>query len=246
MGVLSSSIHSFFVSIVYSLFDNCVVFIFYYLFSCNWSCYFILKLSPKYTRRHSFLSKKISSDSSTANMHSTTLISALALAGTALSVPLFVPRQASACFIVGDTTLPAEVEDVVTSLQNTITCDASTTTLSGVPDVTSGSTTFSSIAFSEFATETPLASTDLALFQDQLNVYLATEAGIRSVGGGLGIKAPKFFLAMQVARIKTAQGIEITDPGQTVEHLLGKVTKNAVKESQATLDQITALASELA
>merc|ERR1712093_112661 len=256
--VLSSSIHSFFVSIVYSLFDNCVVFIFYYLFSCNWSCYFILKLSPKYTRRHSFLSKKISSDSSTANMHSTTLISALALAGTALSVPLFVPRQASACFIVGDTTLPAEVEDVVTSLQNTITCDASTTTLSGVPDVTSGSTTFSSIDFSasssspltfalsEFATETPLASTDLALFQDQLNVYLATEAGIRSVGGGLGIKAPKFFLAMQVARIKTAQGIEITDPGQTVEHLLGKVTKNAVKESQATLDQITALASELA
>merc|ERR1712093_5328 len=283
--VLSSSIHSFFVSIVYSLFDNCVVFIFYYLFSCNWSCYFILKLSPKYTRRHSFLSKKISSDSSTANMHSTTLISALALAGTALSgtirpdppsnpttptqisktpvltnlpVPLFVPRQASACFIVGDTTLPAEVEDVVTSLQNTITCDASTTTLSGVPDVTSGSTTFSSIDFSasssspltfalsESATETPLASTDLALFQDQLNVYLATEAGIRSVGGGLGIKAPKFFLAMQVARIKTAQGIEITDPGQTVEHLLGKVTKNAVKESQATLDQITALASELA
>ncbi|PVH88043.1 hypothetical protein DL98DRAFT_447492 [Cadophora sp. DSE1049] len=191
-------------------------------------------------------------------MHSATLISALALAGTALSVPLFVPRQASACFIVGSTTLSAEVEDVVTSLQSTITCSPDTTTLSGVPDVTSGSTTFSSIDFSasssspltfalsEFATETPLASTDLALFQDQLNVYLATEAGIRSVGGGLAIKAPKFFLAMQVARIKTAQGIEITDPGQTVEHLLGKVTKNAVRESQATLDQITALASELA
>ncbi|KAH6721316.1 hypothetical protein DL95DRAFT_461624 [Leptodontidium sp. 2 PMI_412] len=191
-------------------------------------------------------------------MHSTTLISALALAGTAFSVPLFHPRQADACFIIGSTTLPAEVADVVTSLANTITCSSSSTTLSGVPDVTSGSTTFSSINFasssssaltfalSEFATETPLASTDLALFQDQLNVYLATEAGIRSVGGNLAIKAPKFFLAFQVARIKTAQGIAITDPGQTVEHLLGKVTKNAIKESQATLDQITALASVLA
>lgn len=66
------------------------------------------------------------------------------------------------------------------------------------------------------------------------------------MGGNLAIKAPKFFLAFQVARIKTAQGIAITDPGQTVEHLLGKVTKNAIKESQATLDQITALASVLA
>ncbi|KAK0099800.1 hypothetical protein ONS95_008561 [Cadophora gregata] len=191
-------------------------------------------------------------------MYSTALISALALAGTALSVPLFVPRQTTACFVVGSTTLPAEVQDVVTSLQDTITCSSTVKTISGVPDVTSGSTTFSSIDFSassssplafalsEFATDTPLASTDLALFQDQLNVYLATEAGIRSVGGGLGIKAPKFFLAMQVARIKTAQGIAITDPGQTVEHLLGKVTKNAVRESQTTLDQITALASQLA
>ncbi|KAG4439395.1 hypothetical protein IFR05_005144 [Cadophora sp. M221] len=191
-------------------------------------------------------------------MHSTTLLSALALAGTALSVPLFVPRQADACFIIGSTTLPAEVADVVTALGSSITCSTSATTISNVPDVTSGSTTFSSINFasssssaltfalSEFATETPLASTDLALFQDQLNVYLATEAGIRSVGGNLAIKAPKFFLAFQVARIKTAQGIAITDPGQTVEHLLGKVTKNAIRESQATLDQITALASVLA
>lgn len=56
---------------------------------------------------------------------------------------------------------------------------------------------------------------------------------------------PKFFLAFQVARIKTAQGVAITDPGQTVEHLLGKVTKNAAGESKDLLDQVTALADQL-
>lgn len=50
-----------------------------------------------------------------------------------------------------------------------------------------------------------------------------------------------------MARINTAQGTAITNPGQTVEHLLGKVIKNAGSgESQATKDQITALASVLA
>lgn len=66
------------------------------------------------------------------------------------------------------------------------------------------------------------------------------------MGGNLAIKAPKFFLSFQIARIKTAQGTAITDPGQTVEHLLGKVIKNAGSaESQATKDAITALASNL-
>ena len=147
---------------------------------------------------------------------------------------------------------------MVTSLQNTVTCSATAKTISGVPDVTSGSTTFSSINFasssssplsfalSKFATATPLASTDLQLFQDELNVYLATEAGLRSVGGSLAIKVPKFFLAYQIARIKTAQNVAITDPGQTVEHLLGKVTKNAAGESKALLAQVTALSKVLA
>jgi hypothetical protein len=53
-------------------------------------------------------------------------------------------------------------------------------------------------------------------------------------------------LSFQIARIKTAQGIAITDPGQTVEHLLGKVLKNAIRESQATLDAVTTLSTELA
>ncbi len=62
----------------------------------------------------------------------------------------------------------------------------------------------------------------------------------------MAIKAPKFFLSFQISRILTAQGTKITDPGQTVEHLLGKVIKNAGSgESQATKDSITALASVL-
>ena len=38
---------------------------------------------------------------------------------------------------------------------------------------------------------------------------------------------------------------QITDPGQTVEHLLGKVISNAGSEAQATKDKVTALASVL-
>jgi hypothetical protein len=153
--------------------------------------------------------------------------------------------------------LPAEVTDTVTAIQDAITCSTSKTTISGVPDVTSGGVTFSSINFatskqtalqfalSEFATTEPLANNDLATFQNQLNTYLATEAGIRSVGGSLAIKVPKFFLEFQVSRIQTAQGNAPTDPGLTVEHLLGKVTKNAAGESQTLLNQVTALASQL-
>ncbi|KAH7408636.1 hypothetical protein DE146DRAFT_384524 [Phaeosphaeria sp. MPI-PUGE-AT-0046c] len=167
------------------------------------------------------------------------------------------PRQA-ACFIVGDETLPAEVADVATTLVNTVTCSATAKTLSTVPDVTSGATTFSSIDFSqsnlsplgfaldEFATATPLASTNLKKFQDSLNVYLATEVGIRSTGGDLAIKVPKFFLQMQVSRIQTAQGNPPAAAGAQVDHLRDKVTKNAAGESKALLDQVIALADVLA
>ncbi|KAF8866102.1 hypothetical protein BDZ45DRAFT_720260 [Acephala macrosclerotiorum] len=190
-------------------------------------------------------------------MHTSTVIASLALFGTAFSAPTLSSR-ATACFVIGSTALPAEVQDSVNAIQSAITCDTSKTTLSGVPDVSSGGITFSSIDFSQssqtplafalstFATATPLASTNLTLFQNQLNTYLATEAGIRSVGGNLAIKAPKFFQSFQIARILTAQGTTITDPGQTVEHLLGKVIKNAGSaETQATKDAITALATQL-
>lgn len=146
----------------------------------------------------------------------------------------------------------------MTSIQSSITCSSTAKTISGVPDVTSGGVSFSSVNFaaskdqtplefalSEFATATPLASSDLATFEDELNVYLATEAGIRSVGGSLAIKVPKFFLEFQVSRIQTAQGNAPTDPALTVDHLLGKVLKNAAGESQALLDQVSALAKVL-
>ncbi|KAL6702523.1 hypothetical protein ACN47E_001587 [Coniothyrium glycines] len=175
---------------------------------------------------------------------------------SALPTTDITPRQASACFVVGSTTLPAEVASVVTSLQNSITCSGTSKTISNVPDVTSGSVSFSSIDFSQsaqtplefalskFATGDPLASTDLQTFQDSLNVYLATEAGIRSVGGSLAIKVPKFFLEMQVSRIETAQGNPPTEAGLQVLHLRDKVTKNAAGESKALLDQVVALAAE--
>lgn len=127
-----------------------------------------------------------------------------------------------------------------------------------MPDVTSGNVSFSNIDFSQsadtplqfalntFATADPVASSDLQAFQDQLNVYLATEAGLRSVGGSLAIKVPKFFLAMQVSRIQTAQGNPPTAAGQQVDHLRDKVTKNAAGEDKALLDQVTQLATVLA
>ncbi|KAF2499914.1 hypothetical protein BU16DRAFT_454521 [Lophium mytilinum] len=174
------------------------------------------------------------------------------------SAPLALPRQAQACFVVGSTALPAETATSVESIQSKITCDTSTTTIGTVPDVTEAGVSFSSVNFAAssstplqfaldtFATSTPLASTDLATFQTNLDLYLATEAGLRSTGGSLAIKSPKFFLAFQIARIQTAQGVAITDPSQTVEHLLGKVTKNSASESQALLDQVTALSTQLA
>jgi hypothetical protein len=186
--------------------------------------------------------------------HAITLLSLLSLT---VANPIIFNRQAKACFVVGTTALPAEVADVATSLQNTVTCSATAKTLSNVPDVTSGAVTFSSIDFSkspdtplafalkEFATASPLANTDLKKFQDSLNVYLATEAGIRSTGESLAIKVPKFFLQMQVSRIQTAQGNPPAAAGQQVDHLRDKVTKNAAGESKALLDQVVALAAQL-
>ncbi|KAI0382236.1 hypothetical protein F5Y04DRAFT_51311 [Hypomontagnella monticulosa] len=201
---------------------------------------------------------------------------AAALAGTAVAAPApkipfvassdvipvsntaaVVARQSKACFVIGSTTLPKETADIADDLASTVTCSNTAKTLSNVPDVTSGSTTFSSIDFSQsnqtplqfslsqFATANPLASTDLATFQDMLNVYQATEAGIRSVGGSLAIKVPKFFLEMQVSRIQTAQGNPPTAAGLQVDHLRDKVLKNAPREAQALLNQVTQLATQL-
>lgn len=191
-------------------------------------------------------------------MHATlfTTVALLSSLATALPAANVTPRQAKACFIVGDTALPAIVSDVVASIQDAVTCSADAKTLSDVPDVTSGGQTFSDIDFSTsgqsplqfalglFTTAEPLADSNLQAFQDALNVYLATEAGIRSVGGNLAIKVPKFFLEMQISRIQTAQGNPPTEAGLQIDHLRDKVTEAGAGEDKALLDQVIALATQ--
>ncbi|KAJ4301419.1 hypothetical protein N0V90_003511 [Kalmusia sp. IMI 367209] len=183
------------------------------------------------------------------------VVAALAIGVSA--APTTLNRRQNACFIVGSTALPQETADIADAIASSVTCGTSTT-IGNVPDVTSNGVSFSDIDFSKssstplqfaldnFATADPLASTDLNAFTTNLDLYQATEAGVRSEGGSLAIKEPKFFLAFQVARIKTAQGVAITDPGQTVEHLLGKVQKNAGSADQGLLTQVNALATQLA
>ncbi|KAI0019177.1 hypothetical protein F4780DRAFT_461043 [Xylariomycetidae sp. FL0641] len=207
-------------------------------------------------------------------MHTTTtaLLAALSIAQASAKIPFVsnadvipiseqhIPissRQSQACFVIGSEELPEETADVADALASTVTCSDSDTTLEGVPDVTSGAMTFSSIDFSQsgssplqfaldtFAAGTPLAQSNLQAFQDALNVYQATEAGIRSVGGDLTIKIPKFFLEMQVSRIQTAQGNPPSEAGLQVDHLRDKVLSNAASEDQSLLDEVTALASQL-
>ncbi|KAK0383255.1 hypothetical protein NLU13_9168 [Sarocladium strictum] len=186
-----------------------------------------------------------------------TLLLLFASAGFAATIP--ITRQAAApCFIIGKQVLPASTLKAADALASVATCSADRTTLSGVPDVTVGGATFSDIDFSKsgqsplqfaldrFAGAQPLASSDLQLFKDELDVYTATESGIRSVGGNLAIKVPKFFLEFQVSRIETAQGNPPAGAGQQVDHLLDKVLKNAAGESPALLDQVRQLAANIA
>ncbi|TPX18606.1 uncharacterized protein E0L32_002463 [Thyridium curvatum] len=192
-------------------------------------------------------------------MKTSVILAALACAGTGLAAPAVAERQAAKpCFVIGSTTLPKEVSAAGAALANTVTCSRTAKTLSGVPDVTAGTTSFSAIDFSKskqstlafaldkFATASPLAGNDLKKFQNELDVYVATEVGIRSVGGNLAIKVPKFFLEFQVSRIRVAQGDTPKEPGLQVDHLRDKVLKNAANQDKALLDQVRQLATVLA
>ncbi|EGY23373.1 hypothetical protein VD0002_g3027 [Verticillium dahliae] len=192
----------------------------------------------------------------------------IAIVAASASVALAAPswslfrRQANACFITGTTALPAIVEEDVAGFQDLVTCDAGTTTIQGIPDVQAGNVKFSSVNFADaaaggvsplqfaldtFATTEPLADNDLNTFTNQLVVYLATEAGIRSNGGDVGqIKIPKFFLEMQVSRIRVAQGDTPAEAGLQVDHLRDKVLTNGAAEDQALKDQVTQLAAQTA
>ncbi|KAH8831652.1 hypothetical protein DL96DRAFT_1588553 [Flagelloscypha sp. PMI_526] len=165
-------------------------------------------------------------------------------------------RRQTPCFVTGSVTLPAEVQDSVDALAPVITC-GTTDVFTGVPDVTSGGASFSDIDFRNsdkspvgfaletFATPEDPASADLATLQDQLNTYLAVEAGLRSVGNSADVgklKGPKFFLQFQIARVNTANGVQL-GVADTVEHQLEKVTKNAVGASAAEIAEVNRLAT---
>ncbi|KAF9264217.1 hypothetical protein L218DRAFT_863489 [Marasmius fiardii PR-910] len=181
----------------------------------------------------------------------------LSLFGAAVSAPLIT--RANPCFVTGNVALPQEVQNGLAGLSN-VTCDTSKQVVPGVPDVSSGGITFSSIDFQNsklstlgfalqtFATPANPATADLQTLQNQLNVYLAVEAGARSQPNSAAIvsktKGPKFFLQFQIARAKTALGQQLSVAG-TVEHQLGKVTKNAAGATADELAQVQTLAKQL-
>ncbi|TFL02801.1 hypothetical protein BDV98DRAFT_564854 [Pterulicium gracile] len=187
------------------------------------------------------------------------IVSALALVGTTMAAPTLKRRQAQACFLPGRVALPAEVERGIPALAQVVTC-GNGNVLSSVPDVSSGSATFSALNFQDsnksllgFALETfPLpanpSEVDVTRIQDALNVYIATEAGLRSLSSTRSlldqVKVPKFFLQFQMARALASQGVALG--GLTsVEHQLGKVVKNQRGSSAAELAQLNALATQI-
>ncbi|KAJ7492770.1 hypothetical protein FB451DRAFT_1219523 [Mycena latifolia] len=184
----------------------------------------------------------------------------VSFAATALSAPLSFFKRASPCFVTGSVALPAEVAAGLPAFENAITCNAKIQVAPGVPDITSGGIAYSTIDFQKssasplgfalatFKTPTDPATADLTTLQNQLNDYLALEAGVRSQPGSSALlaklKGPKFFLQFQIARVQTANGVAL-GVADTVEHQLGKVTKNAVGASASEIAQVTALAKQV-
>jgi hypothetical protein len=168
------------------------------------------------------------------------------------------PRQANKpCYVVGNTALPGSTQSISDGLANIMKCNPNKKSIGNVPDVFENEiATFSSINFADsgkaplqfaldtFVTAQPLASSNLAQFQEALDVYIATEAGLRSSGGNLAIKEPKFFLEFQIARIKTAQGQQLP-VAESVDHLLQKLKENAITADKPFLGQCEQLAKQL-
>ncbi|KAJ7706336.1 hypothetical protein B0H17DRAFT_1156649 [Mycena rosella] len=180
-------------------------------------------------------------------------------AATALSAPLSFLKRANPCFVTGSVALPAEVSSGLGAL-SAVTCNAKLQVAPGVPDIVSGGIAYSTIDFQKssasplgfalatFKTPTDPATADLATLQNQLNDYLALEAGVRSQPGTSALlaklKGPKFFLQFQIARVQTANGVTL-DVADTVDHQLTKVTNNAVGASASEIAQVTALAKQV-
>ncbi|CAA7266263.1 unnamed protein product [Cyclocybe aegerita] len=187
------------------------------------------------------------------------IVAALSVAATLAGAAPTLERRQTACFVVGRTALPAEVANGIPVLASQVTCGPRTiANTGGVPDVTSGGISYSSIDFQSsrkspvgfaldtFKTPTDPATANLATLQNQLNVYLAMEVGVRSTNSNIlgRLKGAKFFLQFQIARVRTAQGVRL-GVADTVEHQLGKVLKNAVGATQAEKDAVTALSRQL-
>ncbi|GLB42766.1 hypothetical protein LshimejAT787_1202150 [Lyophyllum shimeji] len=163
-------------------------------------------------------------------------------------------------FARGSEFLGSQVASGLPALEQAVTCNNAVQVASGVPDVTSGGISFSSIDFQKstssplgfalktFATPADPATADLTKLQNQLNVYLAVEAGVRSQPNSssllANLKGPKFFLQFQIARVNQGKGVALS-AADSVEHQLGKVTKNAVGASADELAQVTALSKDV-
>ncbi|KAJ3739637.1 hypothetical protein DFH05DRAFT_1546327 [Lentinula detonsa] len=175
------------------------------------------------------------------------------------SMPLI--KRANPCFVTGSVALPAEVSDGLPALEAApVTCNTAVEVAPGVPDLSSGGIDYSSIDFQKsslsplgfalqmFTTPEDPAGVDLTTLQNQLNNYLALEAGVRSQPDSsalLGrLKGPKFFLQFQIARVNAANGLQL-DAADTVAHQLTKVTANAVGATSAELEQVTTLSTHV-
>jgi len=184
----------------------------------------------------------------------------LSFAATALSAPLSLFKRANPCFVTGSVALPAEVSAGIPALEAAVTCNPKIQVATGVPDIISGGIAYSTIDFQKsslspvgfalatFKTPTDPATADLTTLQNQLNTYLALEAGVRSQPGSSALlaklKGPKFFLQFQIARVQTANGVTLA-AADTVDHQLTKVTNNAVGASASEIAQVTALAKQV-
>ncbi|KAF8754588.1 hypothetical protein RHS01_06064 [Rhizoctonia solani] len=169
-----------------------------------------------------------------------------------------VHRRQSACFLVGKTALPAEVSSGVSALASQVTCGTKTiANTGGVPDVTSGGISFSSIDFQSsqkspvgfaldtFKTPRTLRLPILQHFKTSLTLIWPWKPAFDLPDLTFGtVKGSQFFLQFQIARVRTAQGAKL-GVADTVEHQLGKVLKNAVGATQAEKDAVTALSKQL-
>jgi len=174
-------------------------------------------------------------------MHFSSLVISAALLSLTFALPLQQQPRATACFVVGSTALASDIV-----IPTGVTCDASKPIAGTIPGLTSGSVTFSSIDFRNSKSDVlgfSLATfTSAANLQDDLNVYLAAEAAVRSLGSSAPsalplnqLKVPKFFLQFQQARVSGVQA--------DITHQRDKVIKNASGASSAEIAQVSALAT---